>query len=291
MAMADAIPCPIASLRRGRPTGAFRLRMLDAVADEVGEHRTCRPINLELNAAVDLLAAHDARFTSRRSTPAMSVNKRKQIANGQRATSTPSRSGMEMLGSSRSPNATCTRRKRSRSRSHSLTKAIDTADELVEVWRSSAWRDVIDELRKQLRQALGGLLWREVRVSRDFVEAPLAEDLADRIGRNRHVLTSPYPGLRMVAEAGALHLFEQTAQTTASPRWRTAAEHLPKDVAEATASWHGSATPTCEHREHHRQERRHDVRRATARRGRPLGGTLTPLLTKAPTQRTTEQFV
>src|SRR5215468_12736637 len=201
----------------------------------------------------------------------MSVNKRKQIANGQRATSTPSRSGMEMLGSSRSPNATCTRRKRSRSRSHSLTKAIDTADELVEVWRLSAWRDVIDELRKQLRQALGGLLWREVRVSRDFVEAPLAEDLADRIGRNRHVLTSPDPGLRMVAEAGALHLLEQTAQATASPRWRTAGgEHLPKDIAKATASWHRSATSTCEHREHHRQERRHDVGPATAGRRRAL---------------------
>ena len=95
----------------------------------------------------------------------------------------------------------------------------------------------------------------------------------------------------MVAQAGALHLLEQTAQTTASPRWRTAAKHLPKDIAKAPASWHRSATPTCEHREHHRQERRHDARRATARRGRPLGGTLTPLLTKAPTQRTTEQFV
>src|SRR5262249_25171582 len=157
---------------------------------------------------------------------------------------------------SRSPHATCTRRKRARSRSHSLTEAINATDELVEVRFLSARSDVIDELGKQLRQALGGLLRREVRVSRDLVEAPLAEDLADRIGRNRLVLTSPAPGRRMVAEAGALHLLEQTAQATASPRWRTAAEHLPKDIAKATASWHRSATPTCEHLEHHRQERR-----------------------------------
>src|SRR5215467_2998382 len=142
---------------------------------------------------------------------------------------------MEMFRSSRSPNAICTRRKRARSRSHSLTEAINATDELVEVRLLSARSDVIDELGKQLRQALGGRLRREVRVSRDLVEAPLAEDLADRIGRNRHVLTSPDPGLRMVAEAGALHLLEQTAQATASPRWRTAPEHPPEDVTEATA--------------------------------------------------------
>src|SRR5215475_1446681 len=168
--------------------------------------------------------------------------------------------------SPRSPNATCTRRRRGRSRSHSLTEAIDAADELVEVRLLSAWRDVIDELGKQLRQALGGLLRREVRVSRDFVEAALTEDLADRIGRNRHVLPRPDPGLRMLAEAGALHLLEQTAQATASSRWRTAAEHLPEDVPETTASGHRPATPTGEHREHHGQERRHDVRLATVGR-------------------------
>src|SRR5262249_8671515 len=110
-------------------------------------------------------------------------------------------------------------------------------------------------------------------------------------GRNRRFRTPPAPGLRVVAEAGALHLLEQTAQATASPRWRTAAEHLPKDIAKATASWHRSATPTCEHREHHRQERRHDVSPPTAGRGRALAGTFTPLLTKASTQRTAEQIV
>src|SRR5262249_62350605 len=110
-------------------------------------------------------------------------------------------------------------------------------------------------------------------------------------GRNRRFRTPPAPGLRVVAEPGASHLPEQPPQPTASPRWRTAAEHLPKDIAKATASWHRSATPTCEHREHHRQERRHDVGPATAGRSRALSGTLTLLLTKAPTQRTTEQFV
>src|SRR5262249_18775116 len=80
-------------------------------------------------------------------------------------------------------------------------------------------------------------------------------------------------------------------QATASSRWRTAAEHLPEDVPEATASGHRPATPICEHREHHRQGCRHDVRLATAGCGRALARTLTPLLTKAPTQSTAEQIV
>src|SRR5262245_6550590 len=150
---------------------------------------------------------------------------------------------------------------------------------------------MIDELGKQLRQAFGSLLRREVRISRDFVEAPLAEDLAHRIRRDRHVLTTSNPGLGVVSEAGPLHLLEQTAQATAGPRRCPATEHLPEDAAEAAATGLRPAPPACEHREHHRQERHHDVGPAAAGCGRALGGTPTPLLTKAPTQRTAEQIV
>jgi len=127
-------------------------------------------------------------------------------------------------------------------------------------------------------------------MSRDFVEAPLAEDLAHRIRRDRHILTTSNPGLGVLTEAGTLHLLEQTAQATAGPRRRTATEHLPEHAAEAAATGLRPAPPTCEHREHYGQERHHDVRPA-AGRGRGLGGTLTPLLTKAPTQCTAEQIV
>jgi hypothetical protein len=104
----------------------------------------------------------------------------------------------------------------------------------------------------------------------------------------------------LVPEARALHLLEQPAQAAAGPIAAPAPDRVPPPpstwprIAEATATASGPrpASAIREHREHHGQQRHHDVGPAAAGRGRTLSRTPPSLLLSgAPAQHTAEQFV
>ena len=89
-------------------------------------------------------------------------------------------------------------------------------------------------------------------------EAILAEDLRDRVGRDRLVGAPAHPRVGLLAEARALQLLEET--TEAAARAAAAPEHLPEqitDAATARCTIHRDrrsalAAAVREHVEHHR---------------------------------------
>jgi predicted GNAT family N-acyltransferase len=71
---------------------------------------------------------------------------------------------------------------------------------------------LVDDGRQVLRQEFQGFVYRDAEVLRELLHLRVAQDRAELVGRDRHVLAVTEPRANLIAEAALLQLGNETVE-------------------------------------------------------------------------------